>query len=599
MIRHAPTGLVVESDCEDGRHVALRIEQLPLVGWREPMAAALSHRVGPTGSLRTRASVKSMWGVVLRFTRFLDGMAHPPQEPAGLTTTHLESFRKFRASTIGEQRAWAELRQVGILLETEATRSVLAADVRDYLTRRTDYRGVPKPGYSDDELHRLISAARSDVVALRDRLNARTEVAAGDRSGHSGAFPPADQQQAAVLAEIVATGVVPSVSRPITQQLCQRLALAEQVFLTVKDLMPLVVLMIAVTGLNSETIKELPAEHRVLEDRAVEVRILKRRRGPQRWWNTVTWEIGAPGRELHTPGGLYLLIRRLTARSRQASGSKSIWSVWRNGHRAHVTGLHEHFDPFAKDLAYGLYGNDWAARHGLTTSQTEQDEKGPFPLSVDFNRIRTSIEVRRTRQMGGHLPSAARSNTMQVLFGSYLRNDPTTIDWAHTVIDEALLDAEQSALAAHERALAEAGGQLHVHAGPTDAEDLELSGLTADAARHAATGGLDTAWSACTDHDNHPATGKPCRASFLDCFHCGNCLVTRDHLPRLLALLDAFNSRRLSLSEQDWWSQYGPAWAAIRHDILSKFSPAELQAAAQNKPTDALLDLVEPSWERR
>lgn len=42
-----------------------------------------------------------------------------------------------------------------------------------------------------------------------------------------------------------------------------------------------------------------------------------------------------------------------------------------------------------------------------------------------------------------------------------------------------------------------------------------------------------------------------------------------------------------------WWQRYGPAWAAIRHDILPEFTPAELQAAAAARPADSLLDLAE------
>jgi len=59
----------------------------------------------------------------------------------------------------------------------------------------------------------------------------------------------------------------------------------------------------ALSERNGETIKELPARCRVLEDRAVELVIVKRRRGARRWFETVTWEIGAPGRELHTRAG--------------------------------------------------------------------------------------------------------------------------------------------------------------------------------------------------------------------------------------------------------------------------------------------------------
>jgi hypothetical protein len=42
----------------------------------------------------------------------------------------------------------------------------------------------------------------------------------------------------------------------------------------------------------------------------------------------------------------------------------------------------------------------------------------------------------------------------------------------------------------------------------------------------------------------------------------------------------------------------GPAWAAIRTDILPKFSEAELAEARSSKPADALLDIVEPGWEK-
>lgn len=34
------------------------------------------------------------------------------------------------------------------------------------------------------------------------------------------------------------------------------------------------------------------------------------------------------------------------------------------------------------------------------------------------------MDVRRMKRMGGHLPSAAKPNTMPVLFGDYLSGDP-------------------------------------------------------------------------------------------------------------------------------------------------------------------------------
>ena len=185
-----------------------------------------------------------------------------------------------------------------------------------------------------------------------------------------------------------------------------------------------------------------------------------------------------------------------------------------------------------------------------------------------------------------------------MLFRNYLRGDPTTIEWAQQIVSEALGDVEQAALAAHRRALDAAGGRLHVVPADLTVDGLADIGLDPATATDAVAGHWTPPGRRCTDHDEHPATGRPCRASFLDCFHCGNCLITSEHLPRLLGLLDALSARRQHLSEQDWWSRYGPAWAAIRLDVLAKFSPAEIEQAAAAKPADVpARPRRRPPWE--
>ena len=56
---------------------------------------------------------------------------------------------------------------------------------------------------------------------------------------------------------------------------------------------------------------------------------------------------------------------------------------------------------------------------------------------------------------------------------------------------------------------------------------------------------------------------------------------------------------RQHMSDSDWWRRYGSAWVAIRHDIIDgrHFTGAEIEAARQKQPDDALLDLVENPWE--
>jgi hypothetical protein len=265
-----------------------------------------------------------------------------------------------------------------------------------------------------------------------------------------------------------------------------------------------------------------------------------------------------------------------------------VWSLWRNGGPSGAQGSDELFDPFARSLhGGGGFTAYWHAAHELFADGPDGGvgEDARVPLRLDFIRLKTSIDVRRTRQMGGHLPSSVRSNTMAVMFSNYLRDDPTTVEWAKDVVGEALVDAERAALAAHQRALQAAGGGQEL-ATTLVAEPHQLGSSAAD-----------SGWANCADPQHHPATGAACRSSFLDCFSCGNAVVAPGHLPRLMALLDAFAERRHQLGEQEWWARYGPAWAAIRHDVLPKFSPAEISRATADQPLDALLDLVENPWE--
>jgi len=554
-------------------------------GWREPVAAAFAARTGVAGGLRTLASAESTWQTTRRFLSFLSLQQPPPFSPGDLTAAHLDAFHAERSRTMSRRNALAELRRVLLLLEQQSLKAVLAPGVTDYLGRRwRDPRADGAPGYSDGELGRIVAAARSDAVAISARIEAGERLVTRYRQ-EPGALSPQEEPRARGLAEMAETGLVPCPDEAERQVLRWRLETAGHLFLTPRDVAPLLVLGVALTGRNVETLKELPAQHRLLDGRAVEVTVVKRRRGAGRWHDQATWEIGPPSRRLHTPGGFYLLLCRLTESSRAFSGSATVWSVWRNGRRAGTAGTAaEHWDPFSARLRAELGLCDWAGRHDLRGDDGRR-------LKLDMNRLRTSVEVRRTRQMGGHLPSAARTNTMQTLWSSYLRGDPAVTEWAGDVLDEAFADAERAALDAHRRALAAHSGTLRIIAG--QAGHAGMPGSDEESAREAVPGALDTGWAACADPGHGPWNEGPCTASFLDCFHCGNCVITRDHLPRLLSLLDAMGQRRQEIPLPAWWQRYGPAWAAIRHQVLPEFSPAEVTAAEAAKPRDALLDLVE------
>jgi hypothetical protein len=314
-------------------------------------------------------------------------------------------------------------------------RQMLAEEVVGYLGRRfADPRTAGGAGYSDGELARVLAAARADAAEIQRRLQSGEQLLA--RLGTApDELRPDELSLARTLASIAQTGTVPwPADVAWNDAYAVRVAWARQLFLTIADLAPLMVLAVAATGRNPETVKELPATHRLLDDTAVELTTIKRRSGAGHWHHRATWEIGPPQRRLHTAGGLYLLLHQLTARSRAFSGSATVWSIWASTVCPGPRPDGEHRDPFAANLALPIKLHAWAARHGL-----QDDDRRPLQLRL--GRLRTSVEVRRTKQVGGHLPSAARTNTMQTLFASYLRGDPTVIDWADAVLDGAFADA--------------------------------------------------------------------------------------------------------------------------------------------------------------
>jgi hypothetical protein len=573
--RSGPAGHVVNFRGEDNREYRFDISALPLPGWHDALAEAWAIRIGPDGSLRTLASALGSWYVIVRFMRFLAERPKPPATPDQLTRADIDAFhtRDDGPRTSGRD----EMRRVALLLGVSPLRELISADVSELSKEPTPNQTAQgKPGYSDAEYRRILRAIRADAAAIRDRIRRGRDLVERWRNDRAG-LTAADRYLAEQLAAITASGEVPEGPHDTPAVNTRfRAQLAQHLYVTKTDVEPLMMLLVALTGLNTESIKELSTDHRRLEDQAVEVDFIKRRRGARRWKQTVAWEIGPPGRELHNPGGLYLLLLDLMAQSRAISGSPTLWSIWRDGHRLRLNAVDEHYSPFAEALHFPLARSQrWAAKHRLLADGDQQ------PLAVTMQRLRTTVEIRRTKQMGGHLPSAAKTNTIHTLFRDYLRDDPVTREWADDVIADALAEAEQSALDAHRRAFASAGGSLEVRTDHTAVEGVQ-----------------ETGWGSCKDPDRHPDTGRPCRATFLACFHCQNCLITASHLPRLLALMTAFTQRRQVVGEAEWWSRYGHVWAAIRNDVLPRFTPAELERARTLEPTEALLDLVEAPWER-
>jgi hypothetical protein len=546
---------------EDGRRRVFGMKGLPLPLWHRPLADAFADCTGPHGTLRTPGSAAHVWFAMRVFLNSLDTMANKPKTPERLTARHLERYILDRRAAVRPTTVVKQLRSVHLVLRHVQPPDLLAKEVLWWFDRRRSVgRREPPGGYSDREFDVIMAAARSEVVRIRNRLQNGQRLAQMCGSELAKLDEPR-QALAAMLKTIATTGMVPTILRP--DGLADRRAmheLAGHLFLRHSDLGPLLTLAVGLSGRNVETIKDLTARHDVLEGKAVRVVLAKRRRGPDGMFDTVHWEIGNPSQHLRTPGGLYLMIEKLTRLSRSFSGTTSMWSIW--------TARNRHVGLFDIGLNQDHATRTWRRHHDLLGDDSK-------PLIITMPRLKKTVDVRTTRAAGGHLPSSTRSNSTSVLFSNYLRGDESVKDWAADVVTAALTDIEADARFAHARVLAStADGQ------PNISQVSRHLSLPNTKTRALLAGELDTVYAACADIDHSPLSGgRRCSASFLMCLQCPNALVTHAHIPGLKVLHDWLIEQRNTLDLETWWHRYGVTWRAITEHIRPKFTPTEWDKA--------------------
>ncbi|MFD3612607.1 hypothetical protein ACFWXA_31985 [Streptomyces atroolivaceus] len=602
-------GPVIEFFGEDGRRATYSFADLPCSGLHADLAAAWARRTGATGGLRTRGAADHSWGVVTRLVKWLGELSRPPRTLRGLTLSHLRRFDQHRRQTVQGTNVVLEMAQVRALLKDIEPADLLREEVREYLHRpgqlygrwREERSKEPPPGYSDREFAAIMAAARKDVVAIRQRLRAsRTLIDRLETAPHT--LSEDEQARAEELTRMLRTGEVPPPMKAKGNgghlpDLAAQRDHAGQVFLTTQDLPALMLMGVGLSGRNGETVKELSAAHRVLDGRAVAVNLIKRRRNKTRTRKTIHWEVGSESSRLHTSGGWFLLLHEMAESSRAFSRSQRVWSIWTGDtaggpeeFRAARSTAKGHIDPFSLKLARQFEWNKWVARHGLTADAANDDTE-PEPLVLTLNRLKKTAEVRTTRAVGGHLPSVSRTNTPDVSFLHYLRNDPTIRDWAEEILTEALEDTEASARAFRGRILDEQASKDAEHDPEATAEKL---GTTADKLTAAIGGELDTLVASCLDFEHSPqSNGGLCDVSFLTCLRCPNALVAERHLPKLFALLRWLQDELERRGVDDWIARHGVTWLIITRLILPKFTEAQQEQARAKAPMDLPLHLLD------
>jgi hypothetical protein len=510
-------------------------------------------RVGPLGSRRTKVSAEAAFQHVRTFLSRLSTMNPSMTELSQLTVAVLraEAMAYPTPGDGGRRRfPYQLLRRLSERLPRETSR---------YLTQATDRRNRQGglPGYSPAEFRRIMRAARREVRAIEARIDAGREAAEA---------APEDS----ALGRFWRTGDMdPPTTWPADRQ--SERELAATVTLTGPDLSPLLILLVGLTGLNSETIKELPRRHSYLDDIAVSLTGTKRRRGPALAELDLVWPIGTPTRRLFTKGGAYLLLLRLSEWSAAQCETDHAFTIW--------SFLKGHYSPYEASLVRRSGLGDFARRNRL------EDDDGN-PLELTLNRLRTSVEVRRTIRADGDLRTAAQTNSPDVLFASYLRNDPVAKDYAAGVVATAIEKAENAVRSNH-------GGPTIVTV-PDDPSVAVGLGLTSTETDALLAGELDVAFAACTDPAGGPqtdATGT-CVASALTCFECRNAVVTRNHLPAIVTLRHELVDARQNLPVREWTDRYGRTLEQVDRNILPAFTPAEVQRAEELRPTSTIFELL-------
>jgi hypothetical protein len=169
-VQSTGVGLEVTVVGEDGRRRTFAMKTFPLPGWHQPLADAFARCTGASGTLRTPESAAGVFWSCRCFLVALDAMSDSPVTPAALTVDHLECYWRQRRPTVSQRGLVHEILAVGRVLG-EMPAGMIADEVDAWLHQRRSKGQTPAvPGYSDCEFEAIMAAARSEVAAIRSRL---------------------------------------------------------------------------------------------------------------------------------------------------------------------------------------------------------------------------------------------------------------------------------------------------------------------------------------------------------------------------------------------------------------------------------------------
>jgi hypothetical protein len=406
-----------------------------------PLAAALASIGGDDGAVRTYApDFQQMTRHLRVFAQFCATHAGPGDDAglADLTPALLEAFEAGLIVCYGEtgSQVQAFMRTVIRLLRlaADAAPGVLTAVVQarlGYGTSTPLRRTRPLDAHPMPVLEAIQQAALADVRAIRDRIDA-----------------------------------------------------GEAAFITGAEVVPLLVTLICLTGLEPECAKSLRAGCLSSPSGGFATLAYDKKRARGRTARQMRIRTGG----VPTPGGLIALVVRLTEPARQAAGTDALWVG------SGSSGLRVFFDT-GYELTARLRA--WASHHRLH----ELTDHGGTGVRLDLRRIRKSVKSRLYLRSGGVLDDFATGHTKGVAASHY-----ADIDAHREVHDQAVEDGLRQALSVALPAPVIAGIDGEPIAAPrTPGAEASCGGLTPAQHRAAVDAEQDVFLASCTGFHDSPS----------------------------------------------------------------------------------------------
>jgi hypothetical protein len=561
------------------------LSDLPCPRLVRPLAAALASIGGDTGTVRTWApDVQQMVRYVREFVEHAARSVDADAAGVGLADVTADLVDGFEAALAARYGPGA--RPVGLFMATvvrllrladQAEPGVITAATQarlGYATSTPPRRRSPLDAYPLPVFEAIKQAAFADVAAIRDRVAAgRALAATGSDPGQAGW---SDRRN--VLWHIAANGPLAAAQQLQDRRHVVRCApggiegFNTQVFLGPPDMVPFLVALICVTGLEPECAKGLKAGCLSSPARGFVTLAYDKKRAHVGTRKTMRVRDGGA----NSAGTLLRTAIRLTDAARELAGGDALWVAAREDGRLHAL--------FEGDYEMTARIRTWAARHHLH----ELTDYGGGPVRLNLRRLRKSCKSRMYLQSGGILDDFATGHSKQVAAARY--GDIGAHRELHDDAVEAGL-SQALAVALPPPVVATLSGEPLAPPGNVNRQ-LTLTPVQAHAATSADT---DVFLCSCTDFHDSPfarTPGSPCPVAVWGCLECPNAVFTQRHLPSLVSFADWLEDQREALSGPQWQVRHGLAHERITCGIFPAFTSAQLaEANARAGRSDPLTDL--------